>query len=112
MRSPLEYIYEFADGEDHDATLTANSLSLNTCFNYNFHVAITPDGLTGIGAYTFQVSDDEVNWYDYATEFTNVSTEDAVEDANALTWKYSRIKYSAGTASAGTVKFKLTLKSH
>ena len=109
------FTYLFGGGETQDATVSANSDEQETVYNYNFHVAVAAVGLVGNGSYTLQVSDTpeiEESWYDYAAEFTSVSTVDAIEDSDALTWKYSRIKYDAGGASAGTVQFNLTLKSH
>lgn len=110
MSQPVTRIFEFTDGENHDATVDETSDALENCFNYVWNVTPKNTGLVGVAQYTIEVSNDGVSWFDYATVFTNVSTVDAVEDIQ-FSFTKMRINHKSSTATAGTVKYLLTQKS-
>ena len=103
-------VFEFTDGEDHNATVSEISLAIENCHNYVWNVTPTCENLGGVAQYTVEVSNDGLCWFDYAVVFTNVSTVDAVEDIQ-LSFTKMRINHKAGTATQGAVKYTLTQKS-
>jgi len=100
-------VFQFGDGSDHDATVDETSTHIETPRNSGWNVAPSPIGVSGTAQYTVEVSQDLVTWFDYATIFTNVIHNDAVEDPFS-TWSYMRIAHKAGSATVGTVKYTFT----
>lgn len=106
----LTYIFNFTtDGTSHDVTFSEASESLESHSNYVWNVSPSVVGLSGLPIYTIEVSNDGTTWFEYATEFTNVAIDDAVEDTQ-LSFKYMRVNHVAGTSTVGTVTYTLTQK--
>ncbi len=102
--------FEFADGVTHDASVSAVSNSLRACYKYQWSLYPIYLGLTSLdGTYTIEVSNDNLNWFDYNNLSTDVNIVDAVDD-NHLAWIYIRVVYTANTETTGTVEFNLTTK--
>ena len=102
--------FEFEDGIEHNATVSGFSASLQSCYKYNWSLVPILTGTTSNDAtYTIEVSNDNVNWFEYNNLSTDVSVEDAVDDIH-LAWIYLRIVYNAKTESTGTIRFELTQK--
>ena len=109
MNGLIERIFEFGDGSDHDATVSEISSELDSCSNHVWNVTPDCNDLGGMSQYTIEVSNDGVCWFDYALVFTDVNSEDGVEDIQ-LSFKKMRINHKASTATQGTVKYLLTQK--
>lgn len=102
--------FVFTDGVVHDATIDEASEGLLSCFKYGWNVTPITAGLTGgTPEYTIEVSNDNVNWFEYNNLSTDVSVEDAVCDDH-LTFIYMRIVHQSKGATGGTVKYVLTQK--
>jgi len=102
--------FEFGDGTSHDASVSETSNSVTNCYKYEWAVAPVTSGLTsGDATYTIEVSNDNVNWFEYNNLSTDVSIVDAVDD-NHLAWIYIRIVYDAKTETTGTIEFNFTTK--
>lgn len=107
---PISRIFQFGDGSNHDATVDETSTLLDpNCSNYVWNISPLEVGVAGAPLYTIEVSNDGVAWFDYDALFTNVATDDAVEDTQ-LSFTKIRVKHISGSASAGTVKYTLTQK--
>ena len=110
MNTPIQTNFIFNDGIIHDASVSEVSQSIRSCYKYEWSIAPITAGLTSAkGEYTVEVSNDNVNWFEYNNLSTDVSIEDAVDDIH-LAWVYMRIVYDAKTESTGTVQFELTQK--
>ena len=106
----LTYNFTFTtDGTSHDVTVSEASELLESCSNYVWNVSPSVTGLSGSPTYTIEVSNDGTTWFEYATEFTGVDIDDAVEDTQ-LSFKYMRVNHIAGTSTAGVVTYTLTQK--
>ena len=104
----IEFV--FSDGTTHDASMSETSGSLRKCFKNVWSVApITFGNTSGDATYTIEVSNDDINWFEYNNQSTDVSVADAVDD-NHLSWVYMRIVYDSKTETTGTVRFGLTTK--
>ena len=102
--------FVFSDGTSHDASVSETSESLKSWYKYEWSLAPIITGLSGATpTYTIEVSNDNVNWFEYNNLSTDVSIVDAVDD-NHLAWIFMRIVYDKGTESTGTVEFELTQK--
>jgi hypothetical protein len=100
----------FSDGTTHDASISEISEALLSCYKYEWSLFPVTSGLSSSdGTYTIEVSNDNLNWFDYNNLSTDVSIEDAVDDIH-LAWIYMRVVYSANTESSGTIEFNLTTK--
>lgn len=110
MNEPKQHNFIFGDGVLHNASVSETSESIRSCYKYEWSIAPITAGLTSAkGEYTIEVSNDNVNWFEYNNLSTDVSIEDAVDDIH-LAWVYMRIVYDAKTESTGTVQFELTQK--
>ena len=110
MNEPKKTKFEFTDGILHNASVSETSEAIQSCYKYEWAVAPIVAGLTSEkGEYTIQVSNDNINWFDYNNLSTDVSIEDAVDD-NHLAWIWMRIVYDAKNETTGTVSFELTQK--
>lgn len=102
--------FEFADGTDHDATVDESSLALESCYKYGWNITPITTGLTGgTPEYTVEVSNDNINWFEYNNLSTDVSVDDAVCDDH-LTFIYMRIVHQSKGATGGTVEYVFTQK--
>ena len=102
--------FVFSDGTSHDASVSETSESLKSWYKYEWSLAPIQSGVTGGNPkYTIEVSNDDINWFEYNNLSTDVSIDDAVDD-NHLSWVYMRIVYSGTGVSAGTIEFELTQK--
>ncbi len=100
----------FADGVSHDASVSETSSSLRYCYKNVWSLFPVAAGLTsGDSLYTIEVSNDDVNWFEYNNLSTDVSIVDSVDD-NHLAWVYIRVVYKAQTETTGTVEFSITSK--
>lgn len=110
MNEPKKTLFNFSDGTSHDASVSETSDSVQSCYKYEWAVAPITSGLTSAdGTWTIEVSNDDVNWFEYNNLSTGVAIVDAVDD-NHLAWIYMRIVYDAVTETTGTVSFELTQK--
>lgn len=110
MNTPIQTKFEFNDGIVHDASISGTSEAIRSCYKYEWSIAPITAGLTSAkGEYTIEVSNDNVNWFEYNNLSTDVSIEDAVDDIH-FAWIYIRLVYDAKTESTGTVQFELTQK--
>jgi len=110
MNKPIKTKFIFSDGTSHDATVSETTQSISSCYKYEWSLTPIKTGMTELtSTYTIEVSNDDVNWFEYNNLSTDVSIIDAVDDTH-LAWIYIRIVYDAKTESTGTIEFELTQK--
>ena len=111
MSKPIQRYFQWTgEGQSHDATITANSLALESCANYTWSVTPVPSGIVGgPPTYTIEVSNDGVTWFEYSPLSTNVAIVDAVDDIH-LAFTFMRIVHTANGTTAGTVDYYFTQK--
>ena len=110
MNEPKRTKFIFADGTSHDATVSETSQSIRSCYKYEWSLAPIKTGLTNFSpTYTIEVSNDDLNWFEYNNLSTGVNIVNAVDD-NHLAWVYMRVVYNAQTETTGTIEFELTQK--
>lgn len=107
---PQLITFKFAsDGKVHDASVSEISESQQICSDYVWLLVPKSTGLDQSPTYSFEVSDDNVNWQAFLPE-----TEDALItqpfQKSDLAGRYYRINYNALTSTTGTVQFDITLK--
>lgn len=106
----MKKTFTFTDGEQHDSTVAESSTPLQFSSDYCFAVAaINSDVVAGPPKYTIEVSIDNVNFYDYAPETTDVLASSA-STGDALPWEFMRIKHMVNGATAGTTRYDINIK--
>ncbi|GAG46875.1 unnamed protein product [marine sediment metagenome] len=94
-------------GYDGTGDFTTDAFRL--CFNHAWAFSVTDSTTGGSPDYTIEVSNDDVQWYEYNSDSTNVSLDDGVDDTH-MVWKYFRVVYDSTGVGSGTVTFWLSLK--
>jgi len=108
LRESETVSFSFGDGVTHDGTVTESSISLIVDFESTWSIVPVLGSLVGQGLYTVEVSNG-AGWFEYATEFTDVVTEDSVTH-DSMEYNQLRISYRQSSVSSGTVEFQLTKK--
>lgn len=112
MSKPLKYTFNFAsDGMTHDASVSEVSESLQFCESYNWLLVPKSSGLDQAPTYSFEVSDDDVNWQEFQAETLDALITQPFQKSD-LPGLYFRINYNAQTNTTGTVSFDITLKQN
>ena len=106
---PFIITFEFSDGTTHDAGVSEISLSQELCFNTGWSLTPISAGLDGSPTYTLEVSNDNINWFDYEDLAQNVAIENGLVDTHQA-FVYARINYNASGNTTGTVQFTYTIK--
>jgi hypothetical protein len=73
----------------------------------NLCITPFPDTLTGVVLYTIQVSNDEINWYDYHKKLTNIDYTNGVEIAKVFNFRFIRAKVDP-VGATGNISFELS----
>ena len=110
MINPIVKIFEFGDGQDHDASVDEISEVFEACNNYTWLLVPESTGLDASPTYSFESSNSATGpWgpYDPLTEDANILQP---FDDNHMAPTHFRINYSANGNTTGTVKFTITLK--
>lgn len=112
MSKPLKYTFNFtSDGITHDASVSEISESLLFCESYNWLLVPKSSGLDQSPIYSFEVSDDGINWQEFQPETKDVVITQSFQKSD-LPGTYFRINYDAQTNTTGTVSFDITLKQN
>jgi len=106
---PLKLKFLFSDGENHNASLSEISESIELCHNYGWLLVPKSDSLDGNPMYSFEISDDDINWQAYESRTENAAIDQGFDDTHML-GTFVRINYNALTNTLGTVAFDITLK--
>lgn len=104
--------FKFGESEVLTVSVTtdSNSNSLQIDNSYTWHVIAKEETeITGTPTFTIQVSDDDSEWFEYNTEFSNLEFTEVPENQN-LSFNYIRVVIKANGASAGTASFTIGLK--
>lgn len=95
---------------DVDATIDFTTDAYTFCNSHDWAISLTTVGLVGDPVYTVQVSNDEITWYDYALEATNVAIIDSIAH-DRMSFLHLRVKYLALTTTSGTVDVFLSFNN-
>jgi hypothetical protein len=106
----MKKTFLFPDGEEHSSSLAAESTPLEFASDYCFViVAINSDLVGGTPKFSLEASVDNVNWYNYSTESTDVPTTDFAS-GDCIQWAFMRIKHIPNSASEGATKYMINIK--
>lgn len=107
--NPIKHIFNFTDGQVHDASVSEISDVFQVCFNYTWLLTPISTGLDASPKYSFEVSNDNINWQEYDAATKDAAINQPFDDDH-MPGLYFRISYDADTNTTGTVSFELTLK--
>ena len=112
MSTPKKYEFNFpSDGTTHNASISENSDSLILCESYNWLLVPKSSGLDAAPVYSFEVSDDNINWQEFQPETKDALITQPFQKSD-LAGVYFRISYDAVANTTGTVLFTITLKQN
>ena len=112
MSNPTKYTFTFtSDGITHDASVSEASESFQVCESYNWLLVPKSSGLDASPKYSFEVSDDDINWQEFQPETKDRLITQPFQKSD-LPGTYFRINYDADTNTTGTVSFDITLKQN
>ena len=102
---PITRKFTFSDGQGHDVTIDETSEPLQSCQDYKW--SITPNTQLLVGGpplYTIEVSNDGSSWFEYNSESTDITTDNAVCDDH-LAFTQMRIVHKANGSTSGNVEY-------
>jgi hypothetical protein len=105
----LNFTFSEGIGIPHDASVSEISLPIQICNNYSWLLVPKSTGLDAAPTYSFEVSDDLINWQPYETATLNAAINQPFDDTH-MPGIWFRINYNALTNTTGTVEFDITLK--
>jgi len=106
---PQKYTFQFGDGGTHDASVGEASASIQVCYDYAWLLVPKSTGLNDSPVYSFEVSDDNINWQEYDPLTKDAAINQPFDDTH-LTAVWIRINYNPLANTTGTVSFDITLK--
>jgi len=111
MSANIEINFNFGDGTTHDASVSEISEPQLICHDYTWLLVPKSSGLDASPTYSFEVSDDNINWQEFQPETKDAAIDQPFQKSD-LAGLYFRINYNAQTNTTGTVAFTLTGKKN
>lgn len=112
MSTPNKITFNFlSDGLIHNASISEVSDSILICESYNWLLIPKSNGLDAAPTYSFEVSDDNINWQEFQDETKDALITQPFQKSD-LPGLYFRINYDAVANTSGTVSFDITLKQN
>lgn len=109
MSGPLLILFQFADGNTHDASVSEISISQSICFQYGWLLTPISSGLNANPTYTLEVSNDDINFQAYDSRIKDAAIIQPFDDDH-MNGLFFRIVYNAQTNTTGTVEFQISMK--
>ena len=108
--STLKFKISGSDISGNDATIGFTTDAVEWCYSHDWSVGMTTSGIDGAATYTIEVSNDNVTWYEYDANSTDLSVADSFE-WDYFGYKYQRLVYTPTGVTVGTITALYTINN-